>query len=152
MKYKLLVIIVISFLGISGCGGATQREASPEFVSFEVEPSAVCMDTGIPIARVSFEITPGDWSPSQSGNLCVQIKAQGELVHPPACALIYGGTEDETSGEFTFNLTAVVGTNLNSVVDITGELIRDACIGCDADDTAYDTIQTLICGSPTPIP
>jgi hypothetical protein len=130
---------------------ATSKSKKPkgEFISLTADPSVVCINTGIPVVRITFRA-------KSSNHQCVIIRVNNQTIisgfESPISSLVgQNRCGDEEWGEtYGFSLNDLFGNNIPPTVTITAELFTGG--STIAQQTKLDstgiTITTRTCGPP----
>ena len=108
-------VLVVAIGSLVGCQ-TTQRDpyVNPSIESFVAGPAIVCLNQGLPLVHVAFEVDLG----SRTQNLqdvCITLSANGTALHDSLTAHCM---DAGTSGERTINLFDHFGSNVPSTVEI----------------------------------
>ncbi len=107
--------LVVAMGALVGCQ-TTQRDpyVNPSIESFSAGPAIVCLNQGLPLVRVAFEVDLGSRTQNIQ-DVCITFSANGT---PLQDSLTAHCMDVGTSGERTFNLFDHFGSNVPSAVEI----------------------------------
>lgn len=128
----------------------TRPDPAPRFTAFDVGPSPLCLNIGIPLVRVAYSFDPDGWS--NPNTLCVAVLVNDLAPYPTT---VHKCLSDGTSHELTFQPSQVFGANVPSTMTVTGYLKSLYAQNQNAFDTQARTVTTIVdCppagGVPTP--